>query len=242
MGMPQIADEQVITLIKTTSNLPLVKVSREDYLRKEFSKDYYHIMDDILEKGPYEAGVPIDVIEKKAKFAISYERTKASAISFLTGLPGGVAMAGTIPADLSQFMGHCMRIVQKLAYLSGMPGFSDSNDMTDEEANIVLIYLGVMFGESQAAMALKTLAKYLSGVALKEIPKIALTKVVGYQMIKSILKALGIRLTKNLAAKTVSKIIPIAGGVISGGMTFITVEVMSKRLYDKLAESRFDNN
>lgn len=50
-------------------------------------------------------------------------------------------MIGTIPADLTQFMGHSLRIVQKLAYLSGMPGFSSVDDMTDDEANMVLIYI-----------------------------------------------------------------------------------------------------
>lgn len=129
-----IEPEQVLSIIKTVSNIPTVKINREKYLRKEFSNDYSDIMDDILDKGPFSAGVPKEYIEKKAKAAINLEVTKATAISFAAGLPGGLAMIGTIPADLTQFMGHSLRIVQKLAYLSGMPGFSSVDDMTDDEA------------------------------------------------------------------------------------------------------------
>lgn len=45
-------------------------------------------MDDILEKGLFNAGVPIEIIEKKAKAAINFETNKATAISFIAGLPG----------------------------------------------------------------------------------------------------------------------------------------------------------
>ena len=118
-----IEPEQVLSIIKTVSNIPTVKINREKYLIKEFSNDYSDIMNDILDKGPFSAVVPKEFIEKKAKDAINFEVTKATAISFAAGLPGGLAMIGTIPADLTQFMGHSLRIVQKLAYLSGMPGF-----------------------------------------------------------------------------------------------------------------------
>lgn len=70
-----------------------------------------------------------------------------------------------------------------------MPGFSSDDDMTDDEANMVLIYLGVMFGESNSLTALNLMAKHFSGVALKKLPKIALTKRVVYPLFKNISKA-----------------------------------------------------
>ena len=237
-----IEPEQVLSIIKTVSNVPTVKINRENYLRKEFSNDYSDIMNDILDKGPFSAGVPKEYIERKAKASINFEVTKATAISFAAGLPGGLAMIGTIPADLTQFMGHSLRIVQKLAYLSGMPGFSSVDDMTDDEANMVLIYIGVMFGEANAVVALHQIAKHLAGIALKRIPKIALTKVVGYPTIKSLLRIVGVKLTKDLTAKSISKAIPILGGFASGGLTLATLKIMSNRLYKKLAEVRFNDN
>ena len=99
-----------------------------------------------------------------------------------------------------------------------------------------------MFGEANAVLALHQIAKHLANVALKQIPKIVLTKVVGYQTIKSLLRIVGVKLTKDLAAKSISKAIPILGGFASGGLTLATLKIMSNRLYEKLAEVRFKNN
>ncbi|WP_156821990.1 hypothetical protein [Brachyspira innocens] len=38
-----------------------------------------------------------------------------------------------------------------------------------------------------------------------------------------------------------AKVIPILVGMASGGLTFASLKVMSNRLYDKLAESKFNN-
>ena len=91
-----IEPEQVLSIIKTVSNVPTVKINRENYLRKEFSNDYSDIMNDILDKGPFSAGVPKEYIERKAKASINFEVTKATAISFAAGLPGGLAMLSLI--------------------------------------------------------------------------------------------------------------------------------------------------
>ena len=81
-----------------------------------------------------------------------------------------------------------------------------------------------MFGEANAVVALHQIAKHLASVALKQIPKIALTKVVGYQTIKSLLRIVGVKLTKDLTAKSISKAIPILGGFASGGLTLVTLK------------------
>ena len=47
------------------------------------------------------------------------ETSKSSAASFAMGLPGGVAMGVTIPADLAQFFGMSLRLAQELSYLFG---------------------------------------------------------------------------------------------------------------------------
>ena len=68
----------------------------------------------------------------------NYETTKVSTLSFVAGLPGGIAMVGTIPADLTQYLGHIFRIVQKLAYLYGWEAFySEEGYMDDGTANIL---------------------------------------------------------------------------------------------------------
>ena len=52
----------------------------------------------------------------------------------------------------------------------------------------------------------------------------------------------GVKLTKDLTAKSISKAIPILGGFASGGLTLATLKIMSNRLYEKLVEVRFNDN
>ena len=46
----------------------------------------------------------------------SYERICVSGISAALGMPSGVAMAATIPADIAQYYGYMLRTTQKLMY------------------------------------------------------------------------------------------------------------------------------
>lgn len=235
-------ESSIIPLIKTVSSLPLVKINREEFLAQEFGLEYSSILTEILEKGPYKAGVSQECIERKIKACINFETGKATALSFAAGLPGGFAMIGTIPADVTQFMGHALRITQKVTYLSGMPSFSNIEDMTDEEANMVLVYLGVMFGSSVAVSALNEICKIIGANTLKQLPKIALTKVLGYQVAKQILKFVGIKLTKDTAIKGISKIVPVLGGFVSGTVTFSSLKFMSGRLHKELSKIHFNSN
>lgn len=41
------------------------------------------------------------LIDRIAREVIDYEAKKSTAFSFAAGLPGGVAMVGTIPADIT---------------------------------------------------------------------------------------------------------------------------------------------
>lgn len=46
-------------------------------------------------------------------------------------------------------------------------------------------------------------------------------------------------MTKEVFAKGVSKVVPIIGGVVSGGITFATLKPMGMRLVDTLDEAHF---
>lgn len=56
-------------------------------------------------------------------------------------------MVATVPADLVQYFGFILRILQKLAYLYGFPDFELKSDSIDDATlNQVLVFTGVMFG------------------------------------------------------------------------------------------------
>lgn len=60
----------------------------------------------------------------------------------------------------------------------------------------------------------------------------ALTKTWYYPLVKKIAGMIGVKLTKDTFAKGLSKAIPVMGGIISGGITYVSMDKMSKRLYE----------
>ena len=62
------------------------------------------------------------------------------------------------------------------------------------------------------------------GVA-KQMLAQALTKKTAFQVAKKVLKYFGITLTKSLAAKGVANSIKLLGGVLVGGITFVTLTI-----------------
>lgn len=99
-------------------HVPGVKIERSEFLFKELIK--YYPEEQVLKaisSNPASMGIPREKINEIADQVIEYETNKVSAISFAAGMPGGFAMAATIPADVAQYFGFLLRVMQKLAYL-----------------------------------------------------------------------------------------------------------------------------
>ncbi|MEK4863929.1 MULTISPECIES: hypothetical protein [Bacillus] len=81
-------------------------MDRKEFLAKIFLN---HVSGDVLskivEQGPILANVDIAVINKVSKKLVSTRTITSSGASFAAGIPGGLAMAATIPADTLQFLG-----------------------------------------------------------------------------------------------------------------------------------------
>lgn len=162
---------------------------------------------------------------------------KSSSASFAAGLPGGIGLAATIPADTAQFFGFALRLAQEIGYLYGYDDFWEDGELDVERVNRELIlFLGVMFGVGGATATIKALSAQLSKEALKKIPNKALTKTVYYPIIKKMSAMIGVQMTKDTFAKGISKMIPLAGGVISGGITYSSMTKMGNRLMHALEE------
>lgn len=87
-------------------------------------------------------------------------------------------MIATVPLDANQFMAHQLRIVQKLAYIYSWPDiFSSESDALDDEAeNMLILFLGVMFGVRAANVGVNAVAGSIAANAVKKLPRMALTK------------------------------------------------------------------
>jgi len=120
--------------LSTATSLPMVHINREKFLRKELLKycDEKQVESAILNNPAY-AGIELPIIDKIARSCINYETNKVSAISFAAGIPGGLAMIGTIPADVTQYFAHVLRILQKLVYLYGWEEILQEDGSLDDE-------------------------------------------------------------------------------------------------------------
>ena len=215
-------------------NVPGVKIDRSEFLFKELMKYYpEEKVIKAISSNPASMGIPREKINEIADQVIEYETNKVSAISFAAGIPGGFAMAATIPADVAQYFGFLLRIMQKLAYLYGFPEFELSeNNISDETMNQLLIFLGVMFGVNGATQGVKIIAETAGNKMSKTLAQKALTKTTLYPIVKKVATTLGFKMTKDVFAKGVSKVVPVVGGAVSGGLTYLTFKPCAIKLKD----------
>ena len=168
---------------------------------------------------------------------INYETNKVSAISFAAGVPGGFAMLATVPADLAQYFGFMIRVMQKLAYLYGFEDFEITEDeVSYETMNQIMIFLGVMFGVQGANSGVKKIAEAAAKKVSKSLAQKTLTKGIIYPIVKKIARAVGIKMTKKIFAESVSKIVPVVGGVVAGGLSYITFKPCAIKLRNSFKE------
>ncbi len=224
-------------LLETAVKLPLVCINREDFLRRELQK---YCDDDVvteaIEHNPAYAGIPSRTISRIADSCIKYETAKVSTFSFAAGIPGGLAMIGTLPADFIQYYAHVLRIMQKLSYLYGWNELiGEDGAMNDETNHLLILFTGVMFGVNGAVAAVNKLSAQIASRVVKTLPQKALTKGLIYPIVKKVATILGVKMTKDVFAKGVAKVIPIVGGVVSGGITFASYMPMSKKFKKYLA-------
>lgn len=225
-------------VLDAAAKLPGVRINRAAYLRTALKR---HCTDEQIERAiaqtPAAAGISLMVIKEVANTSIAYETSKATGLSTLAGIPGGIAMLGTVPADLAQYMGHMLRISQKLAYIYSWPDlFADDGEEMDEATESMLIlFVGVMFGVQLAQGGVTKVAAMIAANVAKKLPQQALTKGVLYPIVKKVAGYLGVSMTKKLFAGGIAKAIPVIGAVFSGGLTLSTFLPMSKRLQRHLA-------
>ena len=231
----------IILAVKT----PGVHVARDSFLRKELYKNHpAEVIEDAIARTPALAGISAEEIDKIADEVIKFERNCVSGISAALGMPGGAAMAATIPADIVQYYGYTLRAIQKLLYLYGFPEIDTDEEgifLDSETINRIIICLGVMNGVAGANNAIKALAQALAKGVEKKLLSAALTKGTFYPILKSTLKWFGVKLTKEIFAKSVKNVIPVVGGVVGGGITFLSFKPCCLRLKAALTDTMLSN-
>ena len=225
--------------------VPGIRINRANFLQSELKKNYpQEVIDDAIAHNPLHAKIPLEAIDRIADEVIKYERACVSGISAALGAPGGIAMAATIPADIAQYYGYMLRATQKLLYLYGFPEIDTEEKgqkFDSETMNILIICMGVMYGAAGANNALKAMAKALASGVEKQLLKKALTKGTIYPIVKSVAKWFSVKMTKEVFAGFFKKAIPVVGGVIGGGITFVTFKPCCDKLKASLQNTMLSN-
>ena len=198
-------------VLSLSMQIPNVKVNREEFLYNAFS-DFCteQELEQIIKENP-RAVLNLDLIDTVAENVISTARNKVSIISTLTGIPGNpIASVGLGITDLAQYYGFCINVCQKLAYLYGYPDLMKNGELSPHSLDVIAIQVA------------------------KRIPVMTFGHAAWYMLIKQISKWIGIRMSKQLFAKSISKTIPVLGGLISGGLSYVTFGPMATKLAKKL--------
>ncbi|GAA4528849.1 hypothetical protein GCM10023160_27190 [Brachybacterium paraconglomeratum] len=234
------AEKFAIEFLSRVIRLRGVRIDREHFLRSELHRRGIsnESIDAAVAENPAASGIGIEMLDRIAAEVVEFETRKSTAMSFAAGIPGGFAMIGTIPGDITQFYVHAFRIMQKVAYVYGWREFlSDTDHVDDETLGKLTAFLGVMMGVGGASATVTNFAANIARPAIqRQIAGVALTKTAWYTPMKQVLRVVGVKLTKDSFAKAVSKAVPVAGGVISGSLTYATLRVQSARLIKHLRQ------
>ena len=223
---------------------PGVHIDREEFLRKQFMKNYANdVIQDAVKFNPAHAGITVEEIDNIADQVIQYERNCVSGISLALGAPGGVAMVATLPADIAQYYGYMLRAIQKLLYLYGFPEINVENgvNIDDETMNLITLCLGVMYGVEGSVASIKILSNALGKGVEKKLLQKALTKGTFYPIVKKISRWFSVCMTKQVFAGFFRKAIPVVGGVVGGGITYLSFKPCCDNLKKSLQDTALCN-
>ncbi|HFI0042680.1 TPA: hypothetical protein ACGO8N_001034 [Streptococcus suis] len=222
----------VLQTMTAASQLPMVKVNREEFLKTRFKDSPY--LDTILADGPT-AVFTTKSLRKEADKIITDMTTKTSLLSFAAGLPGNpftAVAAGT--ADIAQYFGFALNLSQQIAYLFGEDELfvGEGKEISEEVQFRIIAYIGVMFGAGGSAVLLHKVSKTVGANVGKKVAMQALTKTTWYPLVKKVGAVIGLKITKKTVEKTIANAVPILGGLISGGLTYFTFQPMGGMLAD----------
>ena len=219
--------------------VPGARVSRTEFLEKNLK--YYCPPEQIGEAvniSVRKADISGEVLERIAESLVKMHTFQVTGISTLSGMPGGLAMVATIPADLVQYYYHVIVLAQKLAYLYGYPQF-DKNDIygDDELISHLTLFIGVMYDVDGADKALLAVSNDLAADTLARVPEETLKETSLYLLKKNIARWVGLKVTRKTFSQSVSKVIPFVSGIISGGVSYISFTPMAQNLKTTLEEA-----
>lgn len=141
---------------------------------------------------------------------------KCGTLGFVTGLGGLITLPVAIPANISSVMYVQMRMI---ACIAKMGGYDVTSDQV--QTMVYMCLTGTMMSDLVKIGLIKTGTKSLEA-AIKKIPGAALVK---------INQKIGFRFITKFGEKGIinlGKMLPLAGGVIGGGVDVASTSIIAK--------------
>lgn len=158
--------------------------------------------------------------ERAAKRMFSAQIAKCTTSGFLTSLGGLITLPVAVPANVASVLYVQMRMIATTAVLGGY------NPSDDEVRTLVYICLAGTSVSDVCKSAGVQFANKITLSMLKKLPGATLTKInqkVGFRFMTKF----GTTGLVNLG-----KLVPIAGGVVGGGLDFATTRIIAKQAYN----------
>lgn len=164
------------------------------------------------------------LMNKYAKLAAGYCAASGASSGF-GGIFTTVALTGV---DIANMAAQLYRLNQKLAILSG---FDPQNIIHQEKAQI--IYLKALGFDAAARAAIST---QVVKAAAENVTKKGPSSNAAIRLIMEAAKLLGLKMSKNQAAK----LIPVAGAILGGGLNYIFAKNAAKSMVSEYKSDYFD--
>lgn len=154
--------------------------------------------------------------EKAIEELVSWQIRKCATSGFLTGLGGFITLPVTIPANISSVLYVQMRMIAAIAYIRGY-------NLKDDEVK-TLIYCIL------AGLSIENLLKS-AGIQFTKKTSLSLIQKIPGKVLTAINQKIGFRFITKAGEKGVvnlTKIVPVFGGIIGGGIDWIATKKIAK--------------
>lgn len=154
--------------------------------------------------------------EKAIEELVSWQIRKCATFGFLTGLGGFITLPVTIPANISSVLYVQMRMIAAIAYIR------EYNLKDDEVKTLIYCIL--------AGLSIENLLKS-AGIQFTKKASLSLIQKIPGKVLTAINQKIGFRFITKAGEKGVvnlTKIVPVFGGIIGGGIDWIATKKIAK--------------
>lgn len=233
--------DKILDLVRQSSE---VYVDREKFLGFELNKAGCNAeqIKVAINTNPAKAGIELAVINPIAEECINYQikvLTKIFTRHYLLGeLQTFVISPKKVPAPFfARIITHIFVIIQKLAYLYGWPEIMQTgtdSEMNEVSKNILLSFLGIMNGDSEAKRIITKASTKISHNIGKSIEQLVLTKTGWYPILVKTATLAIITFTKLVTMINFNSRIIIVGALLSWKFVNIDLKLMINKMCEEL--------